>query len=228
MFDHLEGETKEEIKHCSSADRGDPVRVIAILQELYSCSQSYVALQEALFSRKQQEGETLQEFSLALMSLMERLKQSAPMPMLNAEFLLRDQFVEHVLDSALRRELKHFVCCQPAATLLEVRGEAIRWEREGMPSGVRSRSFSLPSVQGTQYEVQGRSGAGSLARGLELAELREMLRQKQDQLNHLTQSLASLRGSQPNYPHAIDSVICRRCQQPGHYARQCDRARARS
>lgn len=36
---------KEEIKFRSSAECGDPARVLAILQELYGCSQSYVTLQ---------------------------------------------------------------------------------------------------------------------------------------------------------------------------------------
>lgn len=82
LFDHLEGEAREEIKHHSGAERKDP-------RQLYG---SYVALQEAFFSRRQQEGEILQEFSLALMGLMERVKQRAPTGMLNTEAFLRDQF----------------------------------------------------------------------------------------------------------------------------------------
>ncbi|KAI3361630.1 hypothetical protein L3Q82_001997 [Scortum barcoo] len=72
IFDHLEGEAKEEIKFRSSGEQGDPARVLAILKELYGCTESYVTLQQAFFSRHQLEGETLQEFSLALMALMDR------------------------------------------------------------------------------------------------------------------------------------------------------------
>ena len=50
LFDHLEGEAKEEIKHRSYADRKDPGKILSILQELYGCTESYVALQEAFFS----------------------------------------------------------------------------------------------------------------------------------------------------------------------------------
>lgn len=45
------------------------------------------------FSRLQQEGETLQEFLLALMGLMEAVKLQAPTVMQKAELLLCDQFV---------------------------------------------------------------------------------------------------------------------------------------
>lgn len=47
LFDHLEGEARDEIRYRSTGDREDPEKVISILQELYGCSQSYVALQEA-------------------------------------------------------------------------------------------------------------------------------------------------------------------------------------
>ncbi|XP_029941466.1 uncharacterized protein LOC115383427 [Salarias fasciatus] len=78
VFDHLEGEAREEIKYRPSAERDDPDKIFAVLQELYGCSESYVALQEAFFSRRQQEGETLHAFSLALMSLMASVKARAP------------------------------------------------------------------------------------------------------------------------------------------------------
>lgn len=228
LFDHLEGEAREEIKYRSSTEREDPQKVIAVLQELYGCADSYVSLQEAFFSRRQQEGETLQEFSLALMQLMESVKQRAPSSMSNTDVLLRDQFVEHVLDGSLRRELKQFIRRQPTADLLEVRGEAIRWEREGLPGGVRGRSYSVPSVLGFQCGVKGGPPVMSdTLTSAELKEMREMLKLQQQQLNQLTQSISLLQTSQQHNqaPHRRP-VICRRCQQPGHFARECDGVRA--
>lgn len=227
LFDHLEGEAREEIKYRSSAEREDPGKIISVLQELYGCSRSYVALQEAFFSRRQQEGETLHEFSLALMSLMASVKERAPDGMVNADVLLRDQFVEHVLDGALRRELKQLVRRQPTVTLLEVRGEAIRWEREGLPGGSRGRSYSVPSAFGLQCGVQsGSREATTPFQGRELAEMREMLRRQQEQLSQLTESLSALQNPHLRRPASRRGpLICRRCQQPGHYAGECDGVR---
>lgn len=228
LLDHLEGEAREELKYRPLAEREDPEKIIAVLQELYGCSDSYVSLQEAFFSRRQQEGETLQEFSLALMQLMESVKQCAPSTMSNCEVLLRDQFVEHVSDGSLRRELKQFVRRQPTANLLEVRSEAIRWEREGLPGGVRGRSNSVPSVLGFQYGVKGGPPeVPNTSTSAELKEMREMLKLQQQQLNQLTQSISFLQTSQQHHrAPPRRPVICRRCQQPGHFARECDGVRA--
>lgn len=222
LFDHLEGEAREEIKYRPSTDRNDPKKIKSILRELYGCSQSYVALQEAFFSRKQQDGETLLEFSLALMSLMDRVKHRAPDGLVNVEVLLRDQFSEHVIDGALRRELKQLIRRQPTMTMLELRAEAIRWEHEGMPGGARGRSQSVPSIHGVQYAVHGgpRTVSSSSTEGAELSELKDMLRRQQEQLNQLSQSVAMLQ--RPHQRPRGNPIICRRCQQPGHFAQDCD------
>lgn len=230
LYDHLEGEAREEIKYRPSAERSDPAKIMEVLEELYGCAEPYVALQEAFFSRRQQEGETLLEFSLALMSLMTMVRQRAPSGVPNAEVLLRDQFVEHVLDGSLRRELKQFVRRQPTATLLEARSEAIRWEREGLPTSVRGRSHSVPSIFGAHCAAQSSHRvAADSPQALELREVREMLKVQQEQLNQLTKSISLLQSSQQHDRTVFRGpIICRRCHQPGHFARECDGARVRT
>lgn len=201
LFDKLEGEAREEICYHPASEQSDPEKIFAALREVYGGSESHVALQEAFFSRKQQELEILLKFSLALMSLMEKVKQHSAI-VIDVPVLLRDQFGEHVVDGALRRELKQLVHRQPTITLLEVRGEAIRWERSVVAAS--------PNLS-------------------EMGELREMLKAQQKQLNQLTHNFArfqefSSRDHSPRY----GPVIYRRCQQPGHFARDCEGPRVPS
>lgn len=228
LFDHLEGEAREEIKYRSVDERSDPRKIVTILRELYGCSQSHVSLQEAFFSRKQQEGESLLEFSLALMNLMGKIRQVSPQAILNSEIMLRDQFVEYVLDGGLSRTLKQLVWCQLSATLLDVRGEALRWERDGMPSTMRGRSQSVPFAHGIQYGVQGNKhpSPSNPVPNPEMVELKEILKRQQEQLDLLTRSVDLLQTTRPRTRTFQGPIICRRCQEPGHYARDCEGRRA--
>lgn len=63
LFWILEGEARDEIKYRTVVERDDPETVFNILKELYVCQKTYMLLQEDLFSRRQLEGESLQEFS---------------------------------------------------------------------------------------------------------------------------------------------------------------------
>lgn len=227
IYDHLEGPAKDEIKYRPKEDREDPEKVLTILQEVYGCAMSYVALQKDFFSRKQLDGESLQEYSHALFELMEKIMRNAPQALPNSSVLLRDQFVEHVNDPDLRRALKQFVRAKPTATLLDVRGEAIRWEREGILPAGRPRSFSVPSICATHTSrVFNKANVPSQN---ELADIKEMLRKQQEQLNQLSECLQQLQNP-PRWSHTQNNgpVICRRCQQPGHFARVCDNERVPS
>ncbi|XP_073803888.1 uncharacterized protein [Danio rerio] len=222
ILDHLGGSARSEIKFRPRVEREDPEKVFSVLRELYGCAYSYISLQEQFFSRKQEEGESLQDFSHALFALMEKVVQCAPGGVPNSAILLRDQFVEHVVDNSLCRELKRYVRLHPQSTILDVRKEAIRWVDEGFRPDTRERSHSVPSLA-TQYRVQGH-GPPSSSRGnsTEIAELKEMLKAQQEQLNRLTQGLQQLQSQHAGNPsRRVNPIICRRCNQPGHIARNC-------
>lgn len=223
IFDHLEGEARDEIRFRPRAEREDSERVLTILKELYGCSTSYVTLQENFFSRKQLEGETLHEFSHALLALMEKVVNSAPGRVTNSAVLLRDQFVENVMDPNLRRELKRLIRGDSTLSFLDARAEAVRWEREGSPK-VRENdsSASVCIVRASRATSQ---VGDSLSTREQISELVAVVQKQQEQINQLTQGLLALQASSQPTRASRPAVVCRRCQKPGHYARDCDNER---
>ena len=97
IIDHLEGEAREEVRFRPGVDRDDSCsHFFYLARAIWPFSVLCHIAAGFLLARQQQEGETLQEFSLALLVLMQSIKQAAPDGMPNSEVLLRDQFVEHV------------------------------------------------------------------------------------------------------------------------------------
>lgn len=234
VYDHLDGEAKTEIKFRQTADKNDPERIFTILTEIYGCSQSYINLQKQFFQRRQLEGESLREYSHALLSLMELIKRKSSTLIPNPDQLVRDQFIEHVRDSMLRRELKRSVRLDPNVSFLTIRSEAIRWMEEGEHTGnPRTRAYSCDTRMEMVGECNMESQAVVTRPNNDLLEVKEALRKQQAQLDLLLKHLAlnntqlQPTGSVTNRPtrtYRYDPTgkpICIRCNQAGHIARFC-------
>lgn len=237
VYDHLDGEAKTEIKFRAVADRKNHNRILDILVEIYGCSQSYISLQKQFFQRRQLEGESLREFSHSLLSLMEVIKRRSPTAIPNADHLVRDQFIEHVRDSMLRRELKRSLRFNPDASFLTIRSEAIRWVEEGEHIGnPRARAYSCDTQIEVVSDCNIESQTVTTKPHNDWVELKETLSKQQAQLdlllNHFaltntqpTQSQpATVAKNRPVKTYRYDPTgkpICIRCNQAGHIARFC-------
>lgn len=76
------------------------------------------------------------------------MKSHLPYSILNVGVIARDQFVQYMSDNVLHQELKQVIKHQPASTLLEVRGKAFHWKKQGMPDGTRCLSQLVPVLSG--------------------------------------------------------------------------------
>lgn len=224
VYDHLIGEAKDEIKFRPKRTRDHPRQIFDILLEQFNNSKPLIVLKERFYARKQQEGESLREFSNSLFSLMDEMIHCCPNGVAGSTRLLTAQFIQYVRDGHLSRELKRIAREQPEYDLHDIRDEAIRWEREGRSWEGSSHSHSVPLAYSMQQE-QARAVPSTTA--LELAELRAMLKEQQGQIQELTQAVRACQNP-PRQPFAQrNPIICNRCQQPGHFSRDCDGERVR-
>ncbi len=88
-------------------------------------------LRNNFFQRRQRDGESLREFSHAVMSLMEVIERKNPGGIPDSDVVIRDHFAEYVRDNMLRRELKRLIRSQPSMSFINVRSEALRWSDDG-------------------------------------------------------------------------------------------------
>lgn len=233
LFDHLEGEARNEIKYRPTATRENPDLIIKVLKEVYGCPKSYVYWQQRFFDRKQKEQESLFEFSHALMALMDKVKQAKSDSLRNPDIVLRDQFCENVCDPMLRRELKRLVRESGELSLLDVRKEALRWAEEGQRDRERSHRVSGRSSE-TQVVSQ---CAATATPSPEFSELKDLVLKQQAQLDMLVRQLGHTRSQSQapqsrrgdRYKRAPDGQpICLICDKPGHIARYCQTFSARN
>ena len=227
LYDHLEGEAKAEIRFRSLAEREQPNTILTILKELYGSTSSFVSLQKQFFDRKQKEGESLKEFSHSLWALIEDITRAYPNRLTDLDTLVRDQFMEHVRDVSLRRELKSIVRQRPLISFLLLRQEAIKWVEEGeRPSGQTRAGLHHCGV-----DVEGSCHALGVGKGSEFSALQEQFKRQQSQIDNIMQSLSKIeraldqpagRPFKPNRQFTPEGLpICLRCQKPGHVLRQC-------
>lgn len=191
LYDLLDGEAKREVKFSSREERENPDSILAILQENFGCSKSYVVLQKQFFQRRQQEGESIRQYSHALAELMELLKSRDPRGVSNPDLVLRDQFIENVREDLLHRELFRSVQQTPRLTFREVRNEALKWGGRNARSSVpRARAHSCESQSVAESEEVDSNAVYARPKN-ELAELKEGLRKQQAQLDAILKHLRS-------------------------------------
>lgn len=237
LVDLLDGEAKREVKFSSPTDRATPEAVFMILLDNFGCDQTYVSLQRQFFQRRQQDDESIREFSHALLHLMELLKSKDPRGVSNSDLVVRDTFIENVRDTKLQRELAHLVRQHPNHAFKDVRNAAIKWEKRGPPvCGQRARAYSFDSNASGLGHADVDTNAIAATPSNELAELKECLRKQQMQLDAILNRLGSS-STTPNYANPLDppsnhrpkqyqfqpdgKPICMRCHKAGHIARFC-------
>lgn len=230
----LRGPALEEVKLCMRGQVWEPSDLFTCLRGAFREKRSTPQLLHAFYARRQLEGEDLRDYSHALSQLLNSALQQSSDAVADAQLALRDQFIEGVRDSALRRELRRLVRERPGSNLFEVREEAIMWALEDRPrSSNVARSRNLVGASPSEMTEQTTDSPTDLR--LTLQEVVKIITQQGKAIGELTNAVRELttqnlssgagnKGSRPKVQPKYTSdgqPICLRCEGVGHIARHC-------
>ena len=233
---------KDEINCMSQADRADPVKVLNHIVKTFGERRSPTELLEVLVTLRQSSGETVRRYShrckAAFDDLVRRQKAVAEAPY--PESLLTSHFVKSVKDRHLARTLRAKINeTSTAMSFQQIREAAIHWDDEEDEVGASVSAIShKPSTYPTTHTPAPPSPIPSSAD----PELKAMMLAMMERMDKLLEKSVhpSQRPSQhppqfPQHPSSLGApfnpqsgrhrggktLLCFRCNQPGHFAREC-------
>uniref|UniRef100_A0A6P8J6M8 Uncharacterized protein LOC116306938 n=1 Tax=Actinia tenebrosa TaxID=6105 RepID=A0A6P8J6M8_ACTTE len=226
IVSHLDGPAREEIRLHPREDQNNPKKLTEILKKEFGEKHSLPELFKMFYNRKQKDQESLREYSHALAALFERIRQKSPADSLT-DATLRDQFVDNVKDSLLRKELKKLIRGNSHISFLEIREEALKWSEEEVTQ-TASRQCKVQELRTNLYsdndvkscEVISASGSG-------FKELKETISRQQKMIEDLVKTVQTLKEQKRTPFRAWDkrkpfkNIECFNCRELGHIAKNC-------
>lgn len=229
VFDHLEGAARTEVKFLPTTQRESMESIFDVLKDVYGSVHSHINLQRRFYNRKQNDGESVIDYSHALMDLMDMItKNGAQAASVAASKDLRDQFCDGIRDPVLKIRLRDLVNTHPNWTIREARAEATRWI---------AQCGGQPRLRNSEHSASNEMVAScdsALSGSTQYNELMSLLKAQQSQLDLVMKALApqNLPPGRTRYTRPRRSAdgkpICFKCEQSGHIARNCPNAKSES
>ncbi len=241
ILTHLRGSALDEVKLRMGGETKQPSDLFSYLRGAFREKRTTSQLLHAFYARRQLEGEDFRDFSHALSQLLNSALQQSYSAVSDPQLALRDQFIEGIRDTTLRRELRKLVREKPQSTLFDVREEAMMWFVEDRPRGAnvaRTRNI-MSTCSGEMSEHSNPVSSAQSDITVALQEVVKIITQQGKAIGELTNAVRELTvqkahssGSQNGKPKVKPKYtddgqpICLRCEGVGHVARQCHAPRS--
>lgn len=245
LIDNLAGVAKEEILCREYSVRKDSEQIIKVLKSLFSPIESVPSISQAFHNRDQQDGESLADFSRALMRLYDRMEKAAgdeedrnAMKRLK-DSSLKERFVRGAKEKWIHRELRRIEMASKTKTFLEMRTEVLEFFAGEEPLRkpkvhdleVYAQSADISSPAKRQEEYSLRTELADLKNDVALLtkSVQELVKEK---LTHGQHATVTQRKGRRNKCYNCGEVghsrqdcknecICYSCKGRGHFARDC-------
>jgi RNA-binding protein YhbY len=127
ILNNLDHRPYTEVRFRIDRSKVSSVEVLKILSDIYGNKNTFSQLQKKLFSREQQPGESIDDYSYALIDLVIHMEKLDPKLRDNSDQILKDIFSEGVTDVRLKHEMKRLNRERTEKRFFEMRDEAKRW-----------------------------------------------------------------------------------------------------
>lgn len=221
LMEHLAGDALQEVRHRCRLDINNIEDIFQVLRATFGTgNKTHATLERQFYNRKQARGESLRQYSHALMTLARPLNKDKR----DTNSMLVEQFSENVRNPALKRELK-LLSRQENLTFMELRDDAIAWAGEDSSSEEEGNSVGVEHIKrNVQDPVEDIRLLAS--KSLSLTEtLLERVKKLEEASQSTSKPLLSPQPQQlpqpPRQRPDRSKLICYRCNKVGHIAREC-------
>lgn len=194
LFDHLSGQARDELRVLHESDRRSPAKIFDRLRTLFQDEDTIAQIQQTFYQRGQRKGESLQQYSLALLKIMDRLCKKQKSIIGNRELMLRERFIDGVLDGQLKREMRRFAMDHPDVPFQEFRTIIMRWCEDDKKIG---QTVVTSSMQDVHTEANTAKEVDSDLTKL-LKSQQDLLTKQQEQIDKLTKLMESNQQERPS------------------------------
>ncbi|XP_071501075.1 modulator of apoptosis 1-like [Diadema antillarum] len=218
LVDHLTGPAREEIRCLPEEKRHQYSEVVSALQLCFGFKENTQSLSSQFHNRVQRDGESLCDFSRALLRTYGKMEKAAE-TQAQAQALgqlrdtsLTDQFVNGAREAWVRRELRRIQLDNDGEGFAKIRQEALRLFQESPSQNQRPRA--------REVEVE----VARLTPSPREPTLREIVQHQQtiiEELTKLKSDVAILKKQKAPKKKNMDEVQCYNCQERGHFKRDC-------
>ena len=217
VLDHLSGAAGLEVRFREPRTAEEALRIV---QRVFGDVDTVGAAQEAFYTRIQQPGETLLDYSLALVKLFSKLSKRQPNLMALRDETLKGRFAAGVRDIHLQREMRRLELDESRMSFWEFRDRGISWLGKETPRKVTSQNV-VSALPGATTDS---SGILKLleAQQQQMQQMQDLLAKQQQQLDNVCypRSWESRRQPRRGY-NAKGERICFLCGSEDHLSPNC-------